>query len=373
MQDAAPEHGPLSGIDEYLVHNYPLPQRVMYTSDPRAYERTWFTCQDQTGDLFVVTGEGFYPNLGTAEAYAIVNLRGRHIHVRAHRRLGDNRMNMRVGPVDFAVMQPFKEWRLTLGHNPHDIEYDLRWFDTKRAVFHNFGGFPYGPAGSHAEDLVGYETFGRVEGWVSVEGQRFEIDTETHRGSRDHHWGTRDGVGGPGHARNGIGQNNPAGHMWVEFKDWAIWGNRVLYNLGDPRPGTTRILRTDRQLRFDPDSHLFTGGVITVFLENSEKKVLQWRRLGSQVAYLRCGMYGGRQGGTPDGNIWHGMYVGENVVAGGVHDATKPDVQAALAGLDDHHCEVICDGETTYGIFEPYEPVCWEACRDGRPGYRVLE
>ena len=372
MQDVPREHNPLSAIDEYLVHNYPLPQRVMYTPDPRAYERNWFTCQSGAGDLFVVTGEGFYPNLGTAEAYAIVNLRGKHIHVRAHRRLGDNRMDMRVGPLNFEVVQPFKEWRLTLGENANGIAYDLRWHDTKRAVFHNFGGFPYGIGGAHSDDLVGYETFGRVEGWVSVEGQRFEIDTQTHCGSRDHHWGTRDGVGGRGHARNGVGQDTPAGFQWVEFKDWAIWGTRVLYNLGDPRPGAARISRFERQLTFDPVSHVFTGGTITSFLENGEKKVLQWRRLGDQTAFLRCGMYGGRQGGTPDGDIWHGMYVGENVVAGGVHDVTKPEVQAALAGLDDHLCEVTCDGEVAYGIFEPYEPVCWEACRDGRRGYALL-
>ena len=75
---AAREHAPMSGIDEYLVHNYPHPVRVMWTSDAQAYERVWFTCQDQVGDLLMVCGLGFYPNLGTAEAFAIVNVRGRH-------------------------------------------------------------------------------------------------------------------------------------------------------------------------------------------------------------------------------------------------------------------------------------------------------
>ena len=86
----------MSGLDEFLIHNHPHPVRVMWTSDVQAYERMWFTCQDTTGDLLVVAGMGIYPNLGTAEAFAIVNVRGRHTTVRAHRKLGLNRMDMSV-------------------------------------------------------------------------------------------------------------------------------------------------------------------------------------------------------------------------------------------------------------------------------------
>ena len=57
----------------------------MWTPDAQAYERVWFTCQDKVGELLVVVGLAFYPNLGTAEAFAIVNVRGRHTTVRAHR------------------------------------------------------------------------------------------------------------------------------------------------------------------------------------------------------------------------------------------------------------------------------------------------
>ena len=74
---ASDEHAPLAGIDEFLIHNAPYPVRVMWTPDAQAYERVWFTCQDKVGDLLVVIGLAFYPNLGTAEAFAIVNVRGR--------------------------------------------------------------------------------------------------------------------------------------------------------------------------------------------------------------------------------------------------------------------------------------------------------
>ena len=59
--EVSAEHSPMSGIDEYLIHNYPHPVRVMWTSDPRAYERLWFTAQDKVGEVFFVCGLGFYP------------------------------------------------------------------------------------------------------------------------------------------------------------------------------------------------------------------------------------------------------------------------------------------------------------------------
>jgi hypothetical protein len=48
-------------------------------------------------------------------------------------------------------------------------------------------------------------------------------------------------------------------------------------------------------------------------------------------------------------------------------------VRSRLMGLDEHHCEVTCDGETTTGILQPLEPDAYNACARGRPGWRFLE
>src|SRR3954454_405737 len=37
-QEISPEYSPMTGLDEFLVHNSPMPVRVMYTPDVRAYE-----------------------------------------------------------------------------------------------------------------------------------------------------------------------------------------------------------------------------------------------------------------------------------------------------------------------------------------------
>jgi len=368
MFEASTEHTPMSGIDEYLIHNYPHPVRVMWTPDSQAYERVWFTSQDKVGDLLVVCGLGFYPNLGTAEAFAIVNVRGQHTTVRAHRPLGDDRMSMRVGPIAFEVLEPFRRWHLTLDETEHGTSLDITWEDTKRPVFRVLGagvivgGRAYG-------GVAGYDGFGRQTGWVEAHGERFELAPPTHQGTRDHHWGTRDGVGGPGMYR---GMQHPYSGEWVEFEEIGIWGDHVLFNLGDRRPGSATLRQRVHRMRFEPDTHLLLGGEVDLHFESGEVRTMTFERLGHQIAFLRCGMYGGPNGGTPDGDIWHGMDVGE-AVSGETYDVTDPDVRRRICGLDQHHARFELDGEVSFGLAEPYDTLCYKISRAGVMGFSLLD
>jgi hypothetical protein len=375
---ASREHAPLSGLDEFLVHNAPFPVRVMWTPDAQAYERVWFTCQDKVGDLLIVIGLAFYPNLGTAEAFAIVNVRGSHTTVRAHRALGTDRMDMALGPFSFEVAEPFRRWRLLLDPDyvqrttGRDVSYDLTWFDTKRPVFRQLGaGVIVG--GRALSPIAGYDGFGRQEGWVEVDGERFYVSTETNLGTRDHHWGTRDGVGGPGRY---MGTQHPHSGEWVEFADIGIWGDHVLYNIGDARKASATLARRTHRMRFEPDTHLLVSGEVDLVFADDTVKTMTFERLGNQIAFLRCGMYGGPNGGTPDGDLWHGMAVAhgdEVVVHAETFDVTDPAVRSALAGQDQHHCRITCDGEVTYGLVEPYDTLCYDVAKAGVMGFSLLD
>ena len=35
-------------LDDYMIHQTPDPIRVMWSGDPRAYERYWMVCHDPT-------------------------------------------------------------------------------------------------------------------------------------------------------------------------------------------------------------------------------------------------------------------------------------------------------------------------------------
>jgi hypothetical protein len=369
---ASEEHAPMTGLDEFLIHNAPFPVRVMWTPDAQAYERVWFTCQDRVGDVLAVIGLAFYPNLGTAEAFAIVNVRGRHTTVRAHQSLRSDRMDMALGPFSFEVVEPFRQWRLRLAPNDHGVSFDLAWFDTKRPVFRQLGaGMIAG--GRAVSPVAGYDGFGRQEGWIEVDGERFAVDRASYLGTRDHHWGTRDGVGGPGRY---MGQQHPHSGEWVEFEDMGIWGDHVLYNLGDRRRKSATLARRVHRMRFEEDTHLLLSGEVDLVFADGSVKTMRFERLGHQIAFLRCGMYGGPNGGTPEGDLWHGMAVaqGDEVVVGGeTYDVTDAATRSRLAGQDQHHCRITCEDEVTYGLVEPYDTLCYEVARAGVMGFSVLD
>ncbi|HVT42349.1 MAG TPA: hypothetical protein VHD39_05150 [Acidimicrobiales bacterium] len=375
---ASAEHAPLSGLDEFLIHNSPYPVRVMWTPDAQAYERVWFTCEDKVGDLLVVIGLAFYPNLGTAEAFAILNVRGRHTTVRAHQKLRTDRMDMALGPFSFEVVEPFRRWRLRLDRRQvaaetgHDAGFDITWLDTKRPVFRQLGaGMIVG--GRAMSPIAGYDGFGRQEGTVDVGSEHFDLHAGDYLGTRDHHWGTRDGVGGPGRY---MGMQHPHSGEWVEFADFGIWGDHVLYNLGDARKRSGTLATRVHRMRFEPDTHILLSGEVDLVFADGAVKTMAFERLGHQIAFLRCGMYGGPNGGTPDGDLWHGMAVAQGdevVVHAETFDVTDPDVRRRLAGQDQHHCRVTCDGEVTYGLVEPYDTLCYEVAKAGVMGFSLLD
>ena len=160
------EQFPLSPMDDFLVHQTPDPVRVMWTGDPRAYERYWMVCHDAAGEVVIATGGSFYPNLDRAEAYAIVNVRGRHTAVRSFRSIGADRADLRIGPIAPQIVRGLREWRYVLEPNEWGISYDLTFTDTTRQVFREpLSNSAAGtPPGRRNDVTSGFECFGTVCG-----------------------------------------------------------------------------------------------------------------------------------------------------------------------------------------------------------------
>lgn len=367
------EYIPLSGLDEYLVHNgHTL--RTSMSEDPQAFERMWFSCVDKTGELLIVMGIGFYANLDACDAFAIVNHRGIHTTVRTQRRLGPNRLDMRMGPLNFALVAPFKHWRLSLGPNEFGIQFEIDWYDgPKLPSYHDSGEVVRGD-GSTAQPSLGYETFGTQSGWVEIDGERLELTTARFTGSRDHHWGTRENVGGPAPAPGPLAGHAHSGEF-VEFEDFALFAKEIFYNRGDAR-ASSPIVRSRRRLKFEEGSHHVLAGEVDLDFANGESRSYTFERLGNQVAYLRCGMYGGfgGKGGTPDGNIWHGQYSEPRVrVSGETYDVNDKSVRLKLGGLDDSAVRIQCGDQVAFGIMETVNTYSHDAAMAGRLGLSVAK
>ena len=70
----------LSPLDDYPIHQVAEPIRQVGTSDRNFYDRYYFNCLPTGGDqdLFLIMGMGQYPNLGVADAFAVVVHEGIH-------------------------------------------------------------------------------------------------------------------------------------------------------------------------------------------------------------------------------------------------------------------------------------------------------
>ena len=85
-------------LDEYPIHQAPISMAFMDTGDRNAYDRCYWNAHDRTGDVFLVTGLGVYPNLGVIDAYATVRKGDYQYSIRTSDALSDNRMLQEVGP-----------------------------------------------------------------------------------------------------------------------------------------------------------------------------------------------------------------------------------------------------------------------------------
>ncbi len=364
------EQFPLAPIDDHLVHQTPDPVRVAWSTDPRFYERYWNVFHDDVGDLVLAVGGSFYPNLDAAEAYVIANYRGRQRCVRAFRRLGADRMDLRVGPIRPTIVEGLRRWHHTLEPNEWGVSFELDWVDAKRQVYNaSYGSLRDGsPAGGQRHVTAGFEGFGHVTGWVQVGDVRVEWPAGAARGTRDRHWGIGRGVGGPAMHPGRTVKAGWKGGNWIWFDDFAVWGRTVLYDFGDPRPAAGRVVRVERRLRFEKNTKIFVEGVLDYTFDDDQKRQVHFERLGFQTVYMRCGMYGG----TPDKDIHHGQYAGPDLVEGDEYDVTDEAVRARLSGLNEHHCRITCGAQVTTGILQPLEPDAYEACARGEPGWSFL-
>ena len=370
------EQWPLSPLDDYPIHQTDEPIRVVATSDVRFYDRHWLVGHSRSQDLMIVVGGSMYPNLDMAEAYAIVNYRGWHGAVRATRTLGPDRADLHVGPVKPTIVEGLRAWHYEVEQTPYGFSFALDYRDTIRQVArtpHPAGGVGDGhPRGRHRDTTGGFEGFGELSGWIEVEGVgRLEIAPGDGAATRDRHWGVRNGVGGPDQLFGARPPRGGNGHQFINLGTWALWADRVFYPYGHPNT-MTKVVNIDRRMRFDPDSMLLREAVIDNTLSDGTVRRIEYHRREHMTAFLRCGFYGGPNGGAPGSDRWQGQLPAEQPIEGEGVDVSTPAGEMLLSGLNEHLCDAVCDGEQATGLVQTYDPNAYLRCKNGIPGWGLL-
>ncbi len=116
----------LGPMDEYPVHQVPQPIAWPGSSDRNFYDRSYYNAHDRTGDIFVISGIGYYPNLGVKDAFLLVRRGDVQTAVHLSGAIDQDRLNQHVGNYRVEVIEPLHKLRIVLDET-EGIAADLTW------------------------------------------------------------------------------------------------------------------------------------------------------------------------------------------------------------------------------------------------------
>ncbi|MGW0035386.1 hypothetical protein [Gordonia sp. NPDC003376] len=351
----------LSPADEFPIHQTPQPISWPGTSDRNFYDRSYFNAHDRTGEIFLITGIGYYPNLGVKDAFVLVN-RGGTTHTAVH--LSDaidaDRLNQRVGAYAVDVVEPLQRLHLTLD-DTHGIAVDLTFtglFGAHRELPHVMR--------TGTRITLEAQRFAQVGSWagsITVDGTEIAVDPAVWIGSRDRSWGVRP-----------VGEAEPAGRpadppfegLWWNYIPMAFDDFQLVLIVQEEPDGyrilndCTRIWRNGRveqlgwpriAVHYRSGTRIPTGATITAADASGAPVTLEVSSLLAAPIHV-----GGGYGGDAD---WtHGVWRGAGFTERRSYDLADPAVAGRIPfGVIDHVGRAVCteaDGTQRegWGLFE---------------------
>jgi hypothetical protein len=350
--------GNIGPLDEYPVHQAPLPAGRAVSSDRNFYDRCYFNAMpvdDAAGDLMLVTGLGYYPNLGVKDAYAVLRRGDTQTAVHLSDAIDDDRLDQRVGDYRIEVVEPLHKVRLVL-EETEGIAFDLSWEGSFEVVQEQPHVMLNGVRPTL--DAQRFAQLGSWSGTLVVDGDETAVTPDRWMGSRDRSWGIRP-----------VGEAEPAGRpqdppmegFWwlyvpLRFEEFAIvviaqedadgfrtlndatriWRDGRVEQLGWPQVDIDYAPGTRTPVRARLSCTGWGGKPVVVDIEPRSSVTLH---------------VGGGYGGDPE---WtHGQWRGEAFTERVTHSLSDPDVTARMPfGVTDHSARATCDGAVGHGLFE---------------------
>lgn len=358
----------LGPMDEYPIHQVPQPIAWPGSSDRNFYDRSYFNAHDRTGDIFIISGIGYYPNLGVKDAFLLVSRRGggrfgsggdTQTAVHLSDVIDQDRLNQHVLGYRVDVQDPLHRLRITLDET-EGIAADLTWNGLCDVVQEQPHLMRQG--NRVTLDAQRFAQLGSWSGYLEIDGERIPVDPDTWIGSRDRSWGIRP-----------VGEAEPAGRpadppfegMWwlyvpIAFDDFSIviiiqeapdgfrslndctriWKDGRVEQLGWPRV----------KIHYRSGTRIPTGATIeATALDGSPVHFEVESKLPVPIHV------GGGYGGDSD---WvHGMWKGAKFTERRTYDMTDPAIIGRSGfGVIDHVGRAVCtEGSVTsegWGLFE---------------------
>lgn len=354
MTDLHGEYVGLGPLDEYPIHQLARPVAWAGSSDRNFYDRCYLNAHDRTGDLFLITGLGFYPNLGTKDAFVLLarDVDGRREQTAVHLSdaadpRGADRMEQRVGGYRVEVVEPLRRLRIVM-EETEGVALDLAWegsFDVVQELPHVMR-----QGSGTTLDAQRFAQVGTWEGVISVDGTDIAVTPDRWVGTRDRSWGIRP-----------VGEAAPPGKpadpafegMWwlyvpMRFEEFCVvlilqetpdgyrtvndctrtWADGRVEQLGWPQV----------DIRYAPGTRVPTGA--TIVCTTPERRELVLEVTSRRAVPLHVG---GGYGGDSD---WtHGMWKGPGFAERLTYDLDDPSVAGrVMFGVIDHVGHAVASG-----------------------------
>ncbi len=347
-------------VDEYPIHQLPQPVAWAGSSDRNFYDRSYLNAHDRTGDVFVITGLGYYPNLGVKDAFVLVRRGDVQTAVHLSDAIDSDRLRQHVGNYRIEVSEPLHRLRVVL-EETEGIAVDLAW----QGLFDVVQEQPHLLRSGNRVTLAAqrFAQLGAWSGRVAIDGDEIVVDPATWIGSRDRSWGIRP-VGEPEPA--GRPADPPFEGMWwlympMAFDEFAgvliiqeqpdgfrslndctrVWRDGRVEQLGWPRVTT----------RYRPGTRIPTSATIEATRPDGTPVRFEVESRLDVPIHV-----GGGYGGDSD---WlHGMWKGEKFTERLTYDMTDPAIIARSGfGVIDHVGRAMCrDGDGApiegWGLYE---------------------
>ena len=350
----------LGPMDEYPVHQIPQPIAAPGSTDRNFYDRSYFNAHDRTGDLFLITGIGYYPNLGVRDAFLLIARNGLQTAVHLSDAIDQDRLNQHVLGYRVEVQEPLHRLRIVLDETD-GVAADLTWnglFDVVQEQRHLLR------AGNRVTlDAQRFAQLGTWSGQLTIDGEQITADPQTWIGSRDRSWGIRP-----------VGESEPAGRpadppfegMWWLYVPMAFDHFSMVLIIQEEPSGfrslndCTRIWKDGRveqlgwprvKIQYRSGTRIPTGASIDATALDGSPVHLQVESKLPVPIHV-----GGGYGGDSD---WiHGTWKGEKFTERLTYDMTDPAIVGRAGfGVIDHVGRGVCTEGTGksvegWGLFE---------------------
>ncbi len=185
----------ITAADDYPLHQTSRPFRDPGV-DRNLYDRFFFCgypiSGEDAGAVYFAVALGQYPGRNVMDGAFSIVADGVQHNVRGSRLLGDDRLDLRAGPVKVEIVEPMRTLHVTVDAPEAGVFAELT-FRARGPAFEE-PHYRWSPGNLTVMDITRLTQNGTWSGSITVGDRTIAVECETWRGTRDRSWGIR-GVG----------------------------------------------------------------------------------------------------------------------------------------------------------------------------------